>query len=66
MARNLKSKETEEIEFESCGDVGFMGYCIDSISYQNGELFLQTRNMEELKEGMNSKGSNILRKKFEI
>ena len=56
VARNLKSKETEEIEFESCDNVGFIGYCIDSISYQNGELFLQTKNMEELKEELREIG----------
>ncbi|MEM9887417.1 MAG: hypothetical protein AAF849_16095 [Bacteroidota bacterium] len=66
VARNLKSKEIKEIEFEACDNVAFIGYCIDSVSYQRGELFLRTRNEEELRKGMDSKGSNVLRRKIEI
>ncbi len=66
VAKNLKSKGIEKTEFDACDDVAFMGYCIDSISYKNGELYLQTRNVEELKKGLNSKGSNVIRKKIRI
>lgn len=66
IARNLESNRTEEISFESCFNAGFMGYCIDSISFENGLLYLQTLNDDELKKGINSTGYNIIRKRIKI
>lgn len=66
VARNLKTNETEEIAFNACGDISFMGYCIDSISYNHGDLYLRTRTEQELEKGVDSEGSKVLRRKIKL
>ncbi|MEM6963691.1 MAG: hypothetical protein AAF573_02925 [Bacteroidota bacterium] len=64
MARNLSTKEYEIIEIENCDT--FLCYCIDSISFNNRELYVRSRTKEEMKEGFDRKGSNIFEKRIRI
>ena len=58
----LKSKKVERIELEDCG-AAFTGYCIDSVSVKEGNLFIQTRKANQ-KPG--EEGKLIIRKKLDI
>ncbi|MEN0051840.1 MAG: hypothetical protein AAF806_32540 [Bacteroidota bacterium] len=65
MARNLSTAEYQVIDIGAY-KAPFIGYYIDSLSFENKELFVRLRTEEDMKKGMSTRGSRTLRRKVEI
>ncbi|MEO1263877.1 MAG: hypothetical protein AAFZ15_34040 [Bacteroidota bacterium] len=65
LVRNLSTKQIEVVEIEDCGSA-FLGYCIDSLSFIDRELFVRSRTKEEIDKQFDAKGSKIVRRKINI